>query len=692
MNALTKGFVVLVVAAVALCPLAFEDSDAYVESDELLLYQVSFGDCKGVAVHNYGSNAVDMRNYRISDSPALTNEGVLDFGYLLEVMPGSTLVIVEDKCGCTFCSQSNVITYEKGNEYGVEATGSFSPAKGGDDIYLLNSKGDILDAVLYGSGVSSDGDYWFGKGVEKRGDSWIQRHSAYDTDSQNDWFVYVYGQTGYEFDPTLKYDATVTPFLFPDSGGIPIYRALEGATESVRIEMYQLMSMNVLALLCELQEKGVEVQILLEGKSLAQGYDPLADDHSKLYKKLIDLGGEIRLIGVSDDVDRFDFDHAKFALIDGDTVIVTSENWTKNNTNGEIDDNPYSGSNDGNRGWGAVIESVGYYNYMDDVFQTDWSKDFGDVKDLLEVKPNLVSGNYDYVSPSYNGTFQSFKNAKVTPVLSNDNSYDALNYYVSQAEDRLYSQQQSLGSSYEYFDASSPLGMFSDKADEGVTTMVMFSKGVEDTIITKINSETNISAATFSNPSLHNKGIISDDVAWVSSINWTWNSFHDNREVCVAIESKGVADYFASTFEADFNRYYDYEGFDAELVGMKDKYDLGDVVFEVSVTPAGEYTYYWDLGDGKGVTKTTTTPRQVFTINDDCDRTLSVKIVDSNGLYRIVTADYIVGNPSDTPGDSGTVDIGSMDDIITMIEDNLYIVAPIIVIILGGIIAAVRHR
>ncbi len=682
MNTQAKVLAVLLTAVLALCPIALSaDTDAEGPSDGILLYQVSFGDTKGVAVHNYGGTAIDMVEYRISDSPVLTKEGYLSFSKGTVVDAYSTLVISSEDDGSEFSSQSNVIFYDDAN---VTKNKSFDPSKSKDDIYLIDSKGNIVDAVFYGS-MEADDVNWIGKAVEKRGDLWIQRHSSYDSNTANDWFVYVYGQTGYEFDPELKYDATVTPFLFPDSGGIPILRALESAQDSVRIEMYQLMNMNVLALLCDLLERGVDVQILLEGGSLASGYDPLADP-GEMFKKIIELGGEIRVIGVSDDGnDRFDFDHAKFALIDGDTTIVTSENWTPSNVNGDIDEKPYVGTSDGNRGWGVIIESVRYHDYMEDVFLTDWSKEFGDVKDLLDVKPHLVSGERDYVSPTYTGTFPSFE-AKVTPVLSNDNSYDALRYYAMQAEERLYSQQQSLGSSYEYFDASSPLGMFSDKAVSGVDTRLMFGTNVDTEVVTKINSEAGIKTATFERPSLHNKGIIADDVAWVSSINWTSNSFHDNREVAVAIESKEVADFFAEHFLADFQQYYSYEGIHATIANLDTQYECGtDIVFEVSVQPEGDYRFVWNFGDGSP-TKTTEINRIAYA-PEDGTHTLQVRVYYDDNLYVDLSQKYTVGGSSE----SGGTDV-DIDGITALLEDKMYILAPIIVILLGLLAAVKRHR
>jgi len=51
----------------------------------------------------------------------------------------------------------------------------------------------------------------------------------------------------------------------------------------------------------------------------------------------------------------------------------------------------------------------------------------------------------------------------------------------------------------------------------------------------------------------HNKGMIVDDTAVVSSLNWCDNALRDNREVGLAITSKEVSGYFASVFWTDWS-------------------------------------------------------------------------------------------------------------------------------------------
>ena len=52
---------------------------------------------------------------------------------------------------------------------------------------------------------------------------------------------------------------------------------------------------------------------------------------------------------------------------------------------------------------------------------------------------------------------------------------------------------------------------------------------------------------------IHTKGVVVDDTAVVGSLNWVESATAENREVLVALESAGAADYYASVFEADWD-------------------------------------------------------------------------------------------------------------------------------------------
>lgn len=670
-----------------------ECSDAADPTDGLLLYEVCSNNDKGVSLKNYSTTTIDLKGYSVTD-----NEGTVTFSKSYKLNAGGTVTLALQNTGTAFTSRENVYVISD-NDAGITLTKKFDPAKNGDDIYLVDPKDKIIDAMCYGTGTVKDTTLWSGESVVKSTKYFLQRIDGNDTDTALDWTEnkYIPGQTQNPLEVD-KYTGTVTPFLFPDHGGIPIYQALEKAQESVFIEMYELRSNNIYALLIQLEQRGVDVTILHEGAPVGNTVLQFASN----MKALIDAGGEVRFIGGTD-VDRFENVHAKFAIIDMETVIITSENWSSGNCDGKLDSDPYNTDSD-NRGWGVVVESPEYATYMKEVFDNDYSADYGDTYDFQEKYPQVTASTLTYKAYD-DATFTSYT-APITPVLSNDNSYDAIEYIISNATERVYSQQQYVKSEYADLGETSPVMMMAKQASSnpGMDAKIILGEGKDaqgkadaEYQALLINSSTLVSAATMDKPYVHNKGIVGDDRVLVSSINWSPTSVEENRETGVIINSKEVSDFFAAAFDRDFSRYYNYDGFSVDISEIETSYRSGEeVTFSVTVSPASDtYTYHWDFGDGG--TRDTTVPRVVYKPADGAHE-LKVTVTNSAGVSQTTAGiTYYVGQdpapsgPTDptTPGDTdGTTEF----DIQGLIDEYGYYIIPILVVILGIIGAALRHR
>ena len=622
-------------AAIVAASLVSSVSEGAGDGDGLLLYEVNpKGEFEGVSVYNYGPSPVDMADYRIYDG----------YGYITF----SAKLIVEPGARATFCSNASVddpfsgrdMVYASGTG-GVTVDKKFELNNSGDCVYLLKGD-DTVDAMCYGNRTVSDPSQWSGRSVSVPQSGFLQRQGSSDSDTADDWFSYKPGRTNIPFDPDRRYDADVTPFTFPESGGIPVYRALESATKTVDISIYLITSDNVYGLLAELEGRGVEVRLLLEGSPVS----PKITDYLSQIRAVADAGAEVRLINASDADGRYSFAHAKYAVIDGSTVVVTSENWAVANMNGKITKDPYSSKNNGNRGWGAIVESAGYSDFMEDVFENDFDTSYGDTVDFLEKYPNSKPASLTYTSPSQSGEFNTYR-AEVVPILSPDSSYDAMEYYISSCTERAYSQNQSLTSYYANLGESSPVIMMAEQAHTGVDCRFMLSSEAADADnqVKLVNSSTLVKAAAMSTPYLHNKGMILDDVAWVSSVNWTPTSVEKNRECGVAILSEEVADNFAGFFLADFDMYYSYGGISVDISEIKSSYRHGEeATFSVTVKPVGEYTYTWDLGDGSDPI-TSKIPR-VAARPADGAHVLKVTVSDGMGNSQTVSRSYSVTEES----------------------------------------------
>lgn len=351
MDALKRSILAITIIAALLCVVPMSvDTDASGEADGLLLYQISpYDDDEGVSVYNYGSSSLDLKGYQI-----VTKNYTMSVTSSIPVGSDTFVTLYRaDVEGSSFAGQdpsyklADVCKLENSTKTISDLDNIF--VNSSDYVQLKSSSGKVLDAVYYGSIKDIDTSLWSGSALTISSHTTVQRIGTYDTDSAEDWVKFIPGKTYNAFDPDLKFDATVTPFLFPESGGIPVLQALESAQKSICITLYQFTNRNVYSLLCDKADQGVDIRVLIEGECYQ--YD-MSTDVTYL-KALVDHGATVRLIGVGDEgvTDRYAYVHAKYALIDDAKTVITSENWTADNLNGSITENPYKGSN-GNRGWG----------------------------------------------------------------------------------------------------------------------------------------------------------------------------------------------------------------------------------------------------------------------------------------------------------------------------------------------------
>ena len=619
----------LAVLAVAFVCLAGNPADASGDRD-VLLYEINAQTAdEGISLHNYGSSSVNLKGYSITDNPSKkSTEGIITFDRDVSLAPGATVTVI--KASTTDSGFGGRHTTYVSGDGTVTISSSFALNNTKDDIYLF--KGErIVDAFFYGDITVTDASLWPGETYSlTKGSFPLRISTGYGASC---WFDYKVGATNVPFDPELKYDVTVTPFLFPESGGIPIYTALESARDSVIISMYQLTNNNVCALLKQLAQKGVEVTVLLEAAPMSG--KPVNDE--KRYQSMVDGGVTVLLIGDKSN-DRFNYVHAKYCLIDDDISIITSENWTAGNLNGRTVKDPTMG--EGNRGWGAIIESMEYNTFLRYVFETDSRTDFGDVIDFRDAAPHAQSITLTYVPPADTISLESFQ-ASLTPILAPDNSVEALRHYISSSTTRVYSEQQNLSSQYLDMGKDSPIGYMAERANAGADCRFILGTSSEDAAKTvgRINNSTLIKATTMKDPYVHNKGVICDDTTLLGSLNWTANSFSNNRETMVALESRELTEYFAAAFIEDFERSYSRSGLTVTFTELMSEYTgVSEITVAVDVRQDGSFSYSWEL-DGK--TKTTTDKRTVLGVTVGT-HDLRVTVSDKEGNSGSVTATFTV--------------------------------------------------
>jgi phosphatidylserine/phosphatidylglycerophosphate/cardiolipin synthase-like enzyme len=252
------------------------------------------------------------------------------------------------------------------------------------------------------------------------------------------------------------------------------------------------------------------------------------------------------------------YDHAKYVVIDNNSLLITSENFKNTGF-------PPEGMS-GNRGWGVYLKDPALAGYFSDVFTTDagsksvvsYTGSAGDAE-LAPFEKHTAE-----FSPAH------FEDAAVTPVISPDTSY--------QIVDLLDSARTSIEIEQAYIKNETPytlnpyLSSAINASRRGVRVRVLLdsfwfnTEGPNDNdemaaLINRIGASEHIpleakciDLSVSPVEKIHNKGVIVDDErVLVSSINWNSNSPTFNREAGVIIDHPGVARYFHEVFDDDWN-------------------------------------------------------------------------------------------------------------------------------------------
>ena len=549
------GAVVLIMLFSAV-PLALSDGTDAVPTgnacDGVLIYEVAsnFGSSnEGFSLKNYGPSTVDLKDYYLCDNGNTSSTHRFTITSSLSLAAGATVTFVKTKNSDWYCSAAALLYSfdEKGS-----AGSQFNLANSGDTLQLYSKSGTRLDTVIYGNVTEAEG--WEGPsadlGYKNQG---IQRTEPTDTDTYFDWTPIFEGYTHRSFADVATYSgASVTPFVFPDSKGKPIFEAIMSADTSVCISIYMLTSKEMISELAYLASQGVDVKVMLESKPL--GYDHNYGD----IKNIVDAGGSVCFIGGNgSESDRYSYVHNKYAIIDGDTVIVTSENWTAANL----------GASKGNRGWGAVVGSAGYAAYMKTYFDNDYGGNdiltFSGYEAAKGAVTSTTLPTHSQVVTYVNGLDYSASTytADIRMYMSPDNTFRALQYYIDNATTRVYTEQMDIGESYMALTGVSPLTAMINAAQRNVDCRFLLAESTDAAkdLVGRLNGYKVKSALMTSNnyATMHNKGVIIDDAVWLSSVNWTENAFFNNRECGLYIMSADVANFFNSAYTVDWNHDYD---------------------------------------------------------------------------------------------------------------------------------------
>lgn len=483
-----------------------------------------------ICIRNVADTPLSLGGLDVTDG-----EGVLSIPYGTMIQPGEELVISNG--GETFLGAEGRIFLSIDD---MERSGRFVLADKGDWVHLLD--GDtVIDTFVYGD-VDKILPGWSGPPFDRIGRyKMAVRTSINDTNSSHDWGISVPGRSSF---PEESFLAEVEGFLFPDNGFPIILRELYSAQKSIDLALYQFDNTSLMSLLASLSQRGVDVNILLEGSPVGG----ISESTAMRIKTMEDAGCTIRLLRSDDGYKRYDYMHSKYAVIDGVKVLLTSENWR-------------TSVFEGNRGWGVVVHSSGLASYLERIFLEDFDLRHRDVVSFTEYYSHLEADNLG-TFPLPQAIIGYSYVAMVSVALGPDHGMTWLETVMREAESRLYSQQFYCRTSW--LNRESPLSWMRDAGAEGVDVRLLLDSspmgdtdGQNTEIAKEVSAWEGCMAKTWEGVrhfSLqHNKGVVTETVTVVGSFNWVDTSFINNRELAFCISSPELADFFTDAFLFDWS-------------------------------------------------------------------------------------------------------------------------------------------
>lgn len=369
---------------------------------------------------------------------------------------------------------------------------------------------------------------------------------------------FMIGQS--DFSPIIVEDVSATLFVSPDSSYEVVEEAIRSAKRSIEISVYEFTHPGIAKLIADADLRGVSVRILVEGSPVGG----ISSEQANLLTSLNVSGIPVDLMGSSGgERSRYRFLHAKYLIIDGESVLIISENFKESGI-------PYTGF-EGNRGWGVWIQDARLADYFSMVYAED---SVGREVVPLTREREWVMPDRIKVSPRTSRYAPLLiDGATVTPVISPDTSH-LVPAMIAEATTTLEIQQAYINNWTK--DTPNPwLDASLDAASRGVSVRILLDaswfsiEGDQDNdeMVAFINEYAErenlplearlIDATRAGVTKIHNKGVIVDGRnVLVSSINWNENSPMNNREAGVIISHPDAARYYLNVFEEDWKSGY----------------------------------------------------------------------------------------------------------------------------------------
>ncbi len=479
----------------------------------------------------------------------LEGEGLLD-GYIVSDGEGGFRFPAGTRVGGRLVIARNGVAFEQTHGYPPDfEIEDHSPAvpnvimRGGN--FLLANKADEL--FLY-SGTTLVQEVAWPADVHPR-----EGQIHYLEDGVWDPRPLFIGQS--RFSPAVFEDVAVTAFAAPDCAYEAFSETIASAEYEILANVYEFTSPAMAEDLIRASERGVAVTVLLEGGPVGG----ISTEERAIAGALNRSGIPVLMMTTTDAAHaRYRYNHAKYLVIDGNTVFVGSENYKPGGY-------PAPGLQ-GNRGWGVCLRDPGLAAYFREVFLFDIEGG-----DIVPLKGTPAEVRTPW-APVYTVEFSPCHatGARVTPVLSPDTSH-LITRMIEEATESIAIEQAYIKNQTKY-ELNPFLAAAINASRSGVSVQVLLDSfwfNIEgdadnDEMVDLINRiataeglplEARLADLEGNNlAKIHNKGVIIDGrTALVSSINWNANSPGFNREAGVIIEHPDIAAYYMRVFLDDWD-------------------------------------------------------------------------------------------------------------------------------------------
>ena len=376
----------------------------------------------------------------------------------------------------------------------------------------------------------------------------------------------------------------------PDSGAKVLLPLIQRANKSIYMNVYMLTNKNIVEELANKATDGLEIMVITEGEPTGGMNASSKKALAELYSTFKNSKNAKILIMTSSKHSRnrrYVFDHAKYTVVDGKFVFISSDNFTAS----AFPTGSKATTSGGSRGWQTLVESPSLARELTSIFNTDTNLQNPDVVPYENTKLNDGDSDNNFFQPQSLVARKTLFDAQTGTVegavlCHSPRSLDCVIDFIRAARSTL--DLEHLSMPLNWGDDINPiLQEVVAAAKRGVKVRVLLndeatfgdknnfdgfsesSQKNEDTVKwlldTAQSKKLPLDAALFDAKAVqvayvHNKGMVADrSRTFVSSINGTQNSVENNREVAISLNSRDAGNYFSRVYEFDWsNRQSDY--------------------------------------------------------------------------------------------------------------------------------------